>query len=115
MTEGSTDHNRKVRLMQALPLAVEYDVNSPMWLVAPSIQVSLRKEMPLKVTVSGGIFGLLPGFLQGLTFSATLTLRVFCTRLVPAALGRINWPLLSDWLETVDPGGNLKRKPYLTF
>ena len=40
VTPGTTDHNRKLKVMHALPFAVEYAVKSPIWLVAPSDQVS---------------------------------------------------------------------------
>lgn len=69
----------------------------------------------MKVTFSEGIDGLDTELLHGLTPSTTLTSRVFRSRFVPGVKGRSRWPPVSDWLESVDPGGNLKEKAYLTF
>src|SRR5512135_3718028 len=71
--------------------------------------------MPLNVTFSGGMFGLLTGLLQGVTPSATLTSRCFSSRFVPDVKGRYTRPVVSDWLAIVEPGGTLNAKPYLTF
>ena len=115
MTSGTTDHNTKLKLMHALPLALEYAVLSARWLVTPSSHASFRNRMPLKVTVSVGALGLLPGYLQGPRPSATLTSSHFFVRFVPGATGRFRRPPASVSPSVVASGGYLKLNAYVLF